>query len=216
MPTVIGDQTQLVQLFQNLLGNAMKFHRDETPQIRVTASPTTTAGGLPSKTTASALRKSISSISFILFAGCTAASIPARESACRSAERSSSGTADGSGWLPPSAKAPRSTSRSPTNRRSWKPRRSASSTSGTVSRTVAVSQGCTVCTAWASSARQRVRPARFAKQWHTVVVRFLAVKHALSAQRFLQRSQLVGGLGLCVANFVQLFLELSDLLPKRR
>jgi signal transduction histidine kinase len=34
---VVGDQTQLVQLFQNLLGNAIKFHRDEPPQIRVSA-----------------------------------------------------------------------------------------------------------------------------------------------------------------------------------
>jgi two-component system, sensor histidine kinase and response regulator len=38
MPTVVGDQTQLVQLFQNLLGNALKYHRDETPKIRASAS----------------------------------------------------------------------------------------------------------------------------------------------------------------------------------
>jgi two-component system, sensor histidine kinase and response regulator len=37
LPTVIGDQTQLVQLFQNLLGNALKFHRNETPMIRVSS-----------------------------------------------------------------------------------------------------------------------------------------------------------------------------------
>ena len=38
MPTVIGDQTQLVQLFQNLIGNAIKFRRQPPPQVRVTAS----------------------------------------------------------------------------------------------------------------------------------------------------------------------------------
>jgi len=40
MPTVLGDQTQLVQLLQNLLDNGIKFRRDETPWVRVTASPT--------------------------------------------------------------------------------------------------------------------------------------------------------------------------------
>ena len=38
LPAVMGDQTQLVQLFQNLLGNAIKFRRDESPKVRVWAS----------------------------------------------------------------------------------------------------------------------------------------------------------------------------------
>jgi len=35
LPTVIGDSTQLIQLFQNLIGNAIKFRGDKTPQIGV-------------------------------------------------------------------------------------------------------------------------------------------------------------------------------------
>jgi len=35
LPTVIADDVQLVQLFQNLIGNAMKFRGDEPPKIEV-------------------------------------------------------------------------------------------------------------------------------------------------------------------------------------
>ena len=36
MPTVLSNQTQLSQLFQNLIGNAVKFHRpDKPPEIRI-------------------------------------------------------------------------------------------------------------------------------------------------------------------------------------
>ncbi len=37
LPTVPGDDTQLVQLFQNLVGNAIKFRGEETPRIHVDA-----------------------------------------------------------------------------------------------------------------------------------------------------------------------------------
>lgn len=37
LPAVMGDFTQLVQLFQNLIGNAIKFRGEEPPEIRVGA-----------------------------------------------------------------------------------------------------------------------------------------------------------------------------------
>lgn len=37
LPTVMGDATQLIQLFQNLIGNAIKFRRQEPPHIRIAA-----------------------------------------------------------------------------------------------------------------------------------------------------------------------------------
>jgi signal transduction histidine kinase len=37
LPTIDGDASQLLQLFQNLLGNALKFRSKESPNIRITA-----------------------------------------------------------------------------------------------------------------------------------------------------------------------------------
>jgi light-regulated signal transduction histidine kinase (bacteriophytochrome) len=37
LPTVLADATQMVQLFQNLLGNSIKFHSDQRPEIHVRA-----------------------------------------------------------------------------------------------------------------------------------------------------------------------------------
>jgi PAS domain S-box-containing protein len=37
LPTVRGDDRELSQLFQNLISNAVKFHSDEPPRVRVTA-----------------------------------------------------------------------------------------------------------------------------------------------------------------------------------
>ena len=40
LPTVVGDPTQLTQLFQNLVGNALKFHRDGVrPEVHVGCRP---------------------------------------------------------------------------------------------------------------------------------------------------------------------------------
>jgi light-regulated signal transduction histidine kinase (bacteriophytochrome) len=37
LPVVTADNSQLVQLFQNLIGNAIKFHKDGAPRIHVSA-----------------------------------------------------------------------------------------------------------------------------------------------------------------------------------
>jgi PAS domain S-box-containing protein len=39
LPTITADETQLVQLFQNLIDNAIKFRGPERPRIRITADP---------------------------------------------------------------------------------------------------------------------------------------------------------------------------------
>jgi PAS domain S-box-containing protein len=44
LPLIAGDRTQLVQLFQNLIGNAIKFRREEPATVRVEASEPTDEG----------------------------------------------------------------------------------------------------------------------------------------------------------------------------
>ena len=40
LPWISGERTQLVQVFQNLIGNAIKFRREEPPVIRITLDET--------------------------------------------------------------------------------------------------------------------------------------------------------------------------------
>lgn len=39
MPTIHANATQMVQLFQNLIGNAIKFHGSEPPKVHISAEP---------------------------------------------------------------------------------------------------------------------------------------------------------------------------------
>jgi light-regulated signal transduction histidine kinase (bacteriophytochrome) len=40
LPTVMGDEIQLIQLLQNLIGNAIKFRREESPQVNISTEQT--------------------------------------------------------------------------------------------------------------------------------------------------------------------------------
>jgi PAS domain S-box-containing protein len=37
MPTIVADELQMIQLFQNLIGNALKFHGEEPPRVEISA-----------------------------------------------------------------------------------------------------------------------------------------------------------------------------------
>ena len=95
LPTVMGDQGQLVQLFQNLIGNGIKYHGARPPRIHVSAQRQDGAWVSPCPTTASVSRPISINVSSKSFAACTRrGSTPAPASAWPCADASSSGTAE--------------------------------------------------------------------------------------------------------------------------
>ena len=114
LPTMVVDRSHLVQLFQNLIGNALKFC-DGTPRIHVEARRQgRKLGSSRCATTASASRQSTASGSFRSSSGCTVGrSTREPGSGWRSARRSSSSTAARSGSNRSRARAAPSSSRCP-------------------------------------------------------------------------------------------------------
>nr|WP_082407969.1 histidine kinase dimerization/phospho-acceptor domain-containing protein [Verrucomicrobium spinosum] len=55
LPTIVADELQLRQVFQNLIGNALKFRSEQTPRIHISAQPCRESGSSPYGITALAL-----------------------------------------------------------------------------------------------------------------------------------------------------------------
>ena len=119
LPVILGDRGQMAQLFQNLIGNGLKF-RKARARIRWSRSKASfsrsraarPAGGSPWKTTVSASTKSIGTESFKSSSACTGAtSMKEPALASRSAARSWIGTAARSRPTAHQARAPSSLSR---------------------------------------------------------------------------------------------------------
>ena len=73
LPTVMADNSQLVQLFQNLIENAIKFRGKEPARVHVSASRNGNGWiSFPCATTGLALPRSMWSVFWSSFSGCTA------------------------------------------------------------------------------------------------------------------------------------------------
>jgi signal transduction histidine kinase len=114
LPVVRVDRGQTVRLFQNLLGNALKFRkRDELPRIHVSAELGKTSGSFACGITESASTRSTSNAYSSLSSGSTGRSIPAQESALQHASALSNDSVDGSELIPTQATVLASGSRFP-------------------------------------------------------------------------------------------------------
>lgn len=114
LPMVIGNATQLRQLLQNLISNALKFRGERPARVHVFPGPRNGRCASPCRTRASGSLPSIKKQS----SRCSAAfmgrvNTRARALAWRCASESSSNSAAPSGWNPPKAAARRSGSRCP-------------------------------------------------------------------------------------------------------
>nr|BFE82770.1 hypothetical protein GCM10020093_053710 [Planobispora longispora] len=115
LPVISGDRSQFVMLWQNLIGNAVKFrHPDRAPVIRIEAWREGRSGASRWPTTASASTPGSPKRSSSSSSGCTPGTpTRARGSASRSAGRSSNITTAGSGSTPITPAVPASSSPCP-------------------------------------------------------------------------------------------------------
>ena len=101
LPSVVADSSQLTQLFQNLIGNAIKFRGPSRPWFASRRKKPSRRSSFPWRITASASLRNMP-IPFLSSSNAytRAPNIRAAASAWPFARRSSNGTADGSGWNP--------------------------------------------------------------------------------------------------------------------
>jgi hypothetical protein len=52
LPIVLGDETQFVQVFQNLLGNALRYHGEQPPRVHVSTQLIGVSTGTPAESEA--------------------------------------------------------------------------------------------------------------------------------------------------------------------
>ena len=99
LSTTWANATQLQQVFQNLIGNAIKFHGLDPVVIHISAEAAWRNALFPCKTTGSGLLSRTRIWCFRFSSACILArSIPAMESGCRSARKSSSAMEERYGW----------------------------------------------------------------------------------------------------------------------
>ena len=100
LPVVIGNPHLLMLLFQNLIGNAIKYRRPETSlRVDIGAEPCQGGCALGGATTAWASRRNFSRKSSCWENACTPRRrFQAMATACASARRLSCAAADASGW----------------------------------------------------------------------------------------------------------------------
>jgi light-regulated signal transduction histidine kinase (bacteriophytochrome) len=99
LPTVVAEEVMLIQLFQNLISNSIKFRGGETPRIHISA------------------ERDGEGWLFACLNACMEAKSPVRALVWRFAERSWSARVGGSGWNRKPGAALRSNSQSPSGNR---------------------------------------------------------------------------------------------------
>ena len=102
---VLGDPVQLRQLFQNLIGNALKYHGADPPSVHVAAARQEREWLFSVRDNGVGIEPQHADRIFVIFQRLhTQAEQPGPASGWPSARRSSNGTTGASGWIPSRAR----------------------------------------------------------------------------------------------------------------